>query len=240
MPVVQPNSRLLDGRSFAVARSDVAGRAAAARDCSVPGKATANVRTNTSPKVPRKSIASSVEASYSKLTWSLGSNGVRAPEGLLSRTGARWLFGWMQQLFSRSEQSRELSGALLEHYVSSRILRRQPEAFSKSGEQDDRKHIAPLTNFGDEFQTIHRGHPVIRDDQVDCVFFQHLECFAAATGGEHLVSQFLKNGLASRIAVGIVVNQQNPCWFSAAAGGGRVHRETCEINKREEGVSTHS
>ncbi len=109
--------------------------------------------------------------------------------------------------------------------VSARILGREAEAFCETSEQNDRKSVARLTNFGDEFQAIHRRHPVIRDDQIYGVLFQYLKCFAATTGGEDLVSQFLKNGLAGGIAVGIVVYQQNSCWIRAAAGGGRVHRD---------------
>ena len=49
-------------------------------------------------------------------------------------------------------------------------------------------------------------------------FSSTLKCFAAATGGEHLISQFLEYGPASRIAVGVIVYEQNPCWISAATG----------------------
>jgi hypothetical protein len=95
---------------------------------------------------------------------------MRPPERLLSGTGARWLFWWMQKLFSGSEQGRQLSGAFLDDYIGSRVLRREAQTFRNPGEQDYRENLTRLTNFGDEFQTIHRSHPVIRDDQIYRVF----------------------------------------------------------------------
>ncbi len=140
------------------------------------------------------------------------------PQRFLRRMGARRLLWRMQKLLGGAKQSGQLSRALLDDHIGSRVLRRQTHTLRKSGEQNNWKSLTSLANFGNELKAIHRRHSVIRDDQIYRLVLQYLQCFAATTGGEHLISQFLEYGLASRIAVGVIVYQQNPCWISAAAG----------------------
>src|SRR4051812_10884842 len=96
----------------------------------------------------------------------LGTGGMRTPQRFLFRKGTHRFLRWMQKFFCCSQQGRKLTGAFLDHDISASVLRSEAEAFCETSEQNYRKRVGRLANFGNEFQAIYRRHPVIRDDQI--------------------------------------------------------------------------
>jgi len=81
---------------------------------------------------------------------------------------------FVQEASHGADEEANLPGALGEHHVGAGGFLGQPERLNEAGKQNDRQIAMRFADVRDQLDSIHAGHPKIRDHQIDVMPRQHI------------------------------------------------------------------